>query len=256
MATQNRQWVSVDECVLGYMSRADMSDKKYFKLWHLAFEAMQDMGLDAFYNVRSVKIPVNANLTAPLPADYLMYSKVGVLNQQGEIIPMGINNKLTVAFDLNPTRLTQTQDDTIQTQIDQNGVMWYNYWNGGGYGNLYGLPSGSPFIGSFKIDNANGVIILSEHFVYPYIMLEYIASPAEGGEYYVPVQFKTAVISYLGWQDTFFTPTKTHVENANSAMKRHNYFNERRLAISRFDPINLPDLYQWNLENQRLCVKA
>lgn len=254
--SQNRQWILIDECITAYMDEAEISNHKQFKLWQLAFRAMTELGLDAFYLVKSVKLPVNDNLTVQLPADYLNYSKVGVLNQQGEIIPMGVNNNLTVAFDLSPTRLEQTQDDTLVTQANENGVWWYNFWTGYGYGNLYGFPSGSPFIGSFKIDNANGVIVLSENFSYPYVMLEYVSSPVEGGEYYIPIQFKEAVIAYLRWKDIISIPSKTHVNNSNVLMRRKDYFNERRLAIARYDPIKLPDLYQWNLENQRLTVKA
>lgn len=258
MAAQHQQWISIDEAITDYMNEAELSNHKYFKLWHLAFRALTELGLDAFYVVKSVKLPVNSNLTVTLPADYLNYSKVGVLNQQGEIIPIGVNNNLTTAYDLQPTRIQQTRDNTIPTQINEQGVWWYNVWNGEGfgYGNLYGLPSGTPFIGSYKIDNANGVIILSENFIYQYIMLEYTASPKEGGEYYIPIQFKEAVIAYLRWKDIISIPVKTHVANANVQMRRHDYYNERRLAIARYDPVRLPDLYQWQLETQRLCVKA
>lgn len=254
--SQNRQWIPLDEPITAYMDEAEIDNKKYFKLWNLAFRAMTELGLDAFYTIRSVKIPVNANLTATLPADYLQYSKVGVLNEQGEIIPLGVNNKLTVAFDLNPTRLEQTQDSSIQTQLNQQGVWWYNYWNGFGFSNLYGYPSGNPNIGSFKIDNANGVIILNENFSYPYIMLEYVPSPKEGGEYYIPMQFKEAVIAYLAWKDIKSIPVKTHVQNNNVAGRRRDFYNERRLAIARYDPVNLPDLYEWQLQNQRLAIKT
>lgn len=255
MATQNRQWISLDECITAYLNESEQSNHKYFKLWHLAYDALTQLGLDAFYLVKSVKLPVNANLTVTLPADYLQYSKVGVLNNKGEIIPMGVNNKLTVAFSLSPTRTTQTQDNTLVSQSDQNGILWYNYWSGNGYGNIYGLPSGTPFIGNFKIDNANGVIVLSENFSYDYVLLEYLASPQPNGDYYVPVQFKEAVVSYLRWKDNISIPAKTHVSNSNIGMRRHDYFEARRLAIARYDPINLPDLYQWNLENQRITVK-
>lgn len=253
---QNRQWIILDECITDYLNESEQSNHKYFKLWHIAFRALTELGLDAFYLVKSVKLPVNANLTVTLPPDYLSYSKVGVLNQQGEIIPMGVNDKLTIAFDLSPTRVQQTQDDTIPTQYNNQGVWWYNYWNGYSYGNVYGLPSGSPFIGNFKIDNANGVIVLSHNFSYEYLMLEYTASPKEGGEYYVPIQFKEAVIAYLRWRDIISIPSKTHVNNANVQMRRHDFFEARRLAVARYDPVRLPDLYQWNLENQRLTVKA
>lgn len=253
---QNRQWVQLDECITDYMNEAELSNSKYRKIWYLAFRAMTELGLDAFYQVKSAKLPVNANLTVTLPADYLKYSKVGVLNQQGEIITMGVNNKLTVAFDLQPTRIEQTQDDTIPTQYDQNGVWWYNYWNGYNMGNMYGLPSGGAQVGSFKVDDANGVIVLSENFAYDYVMLEYVASPKEGGEYYVPIQFKEAVIAYIRWKDNISVPVKTRPQQSNVEMKRRDFYNERRLAIARYDPVNLPDLYEWNLQNQRLTVKA
>mgnify|MGYP007027865246 CR=1 FL=1 len=256
MALQNKQWITLDECVTAYLDESEQSNQKYFKIWHLAFRALTELGLDAFYVIRSVKLPVNANLTVTLPADYLNYSKVGVLNQQGEIIPMGVNNNLTTAFDLSPTRLEQTQDNTIPTQLDEQGVWWFNYWNGYAFGPIYGLPSGTPHIGTFKIDNANGVIVLSENFSYEYVMLEYLASPKEGGEYYLPIQFKEAVIAYLRWKDAISVSVKTHVANSNIQMRRKDYYNERRLAIARFDPVNLPDLYEWNLLQQRLTVKA
>lgn len=253
---QNRQWIPLDECITDYMNEAEYSQVKYRKLWYLAFRALSELGMDAFYSVKSVKLPVNANLTVTLPADYVNYFKVGVLNQQGDIIPMGVNNNLTAAFDLSPTRVEQTQDDTIPTQLNEQGVWWYNYWNGVAYGPIYGLPSGTPYIGSYKIDNANGVIILSQNFNYDYVMLEYIASPQIGGEYYVPVQFKEAVIAFIRWKDVSSVPVKSRPEQANVEMRRRDYYNERGNAIARYDPIRLPELYEWHLQSMRLTVKA
>lgn len=255
MLQQNRQWIGVDEVVNEYLSESESSVSRYFKVWHIAFRGMMDLGLDAFFQVKSIKIPVNANLTATLPADYLNYSKVGVFNQQGEIIPMGVNSKLSVAFDLSPDRLTQTVDDTILTQIEQQGVMWYNFWNGASFGPVYGLPSGAPFIGSFTIDDANGVIVLSQNFPYDYVMLEYVSSPNEKGDYFLPVQFKEALIAWIWWKDKkAVSARKGQVGIARTL--RSEYFNEREKAIARFDPVRLPDMYQWHLENQRLTVKA
>lgn len=256
MSNQHLQWITVDSVVNRYLDRSEQSNHKYYKCWHLAFEGMQKLGIDFFYSVKAVKLPINANLTVTLPADYLNYSKIGVLNQQGEIIPMGVNNTLTTAFDLQPTRLQQTQDQTIPTQEQANGAGWYNYWNGYTMSTIYGIPSGAPFIGSFKIDNANGVIVLDEYFSYPYLMLEYIASPKEGEEYYLPEQFDVALMWYIAWQDIAMMPNTRKGGLGDKEQRKRNYFNERRLAIARYDPVNLPDLYQWNLENQRLAIKS
>lgn len=257
MAFQHQQWIGADECITAYMDEAEISNHKYFKLWHLFFRCLTELGLDFFYSIQSVKLPVNANLTVTIPANCLKVSKVGVFNDNGQIIPLSNNNNLSTAFDLQPTRLQQTQDPTIVNVDTANGSgAWYNYWNGYNLGTLYGVPSGAPFVGSYKIDNGNGVIVLNESFSYPYIVLEYVPSPEEGGEYRIPIQFKEAVIAYLRWKDIISMPVKTHVANSNVMIRRKDYYNERRLAIARYDPISFPDLYQWSLENQRQAVKA
>lgn len=256
MASQHTNWILLDECITSYMNESESSNHKYFRFWHMAFDCMMELGLDFFYSIKTVKMPINANLTVNLPADYLNYSKIGVFNQQGEIIPLSFNSKLSTAFDLLPTRVEQTTDNTIATAYNQSGCAWYNYWNGSNVGNLYGLPSGSPFVGSFKIDNAKGVVVLSQDFIYPYLAIEYVASPQEGGEYYLPVQFKQAVMAYLRWRDVASIPVKTHMENSNVLIRRKDYYNERRLAIARYDPISLPEGYEWALKNQRLAIKS
>ena len=256
MSAQNRQWISVDECINAYMDESEQGNHKYFKLWNLAYRALTELGLDFFYSVKSVKLPVNANLTVTLPADYLNYTKVGILNAQGEIIPLSVNNNLTTAFDMQPSRLSQTQDPTVFTGYSPQGIVWWNYWNGYGLSNLYGLPSGSPFVGNFKIDNKNGVIVLDENFMFDYVMLEYISSPQQGQDYYVPIQFKEAVVSYLRWKDIISLPTSRKGSLGDKRDRRADYYNERRLAIARYDAVNLSDLYEWQLKNQRLGVKG
>ena len=197
--SQNKSYIALDSCITDYMNEAQLSNHAYFRLWHLAYRSMEDLGLDAFYQIRSVKLPINSNLTVTLPADYLNWSKVGVLNDVGEIIPLNYNDILTTYADLQPNRLEKTEDFTLGTWQWQ--YTWYNYWNGWIYTNIYGVPSGQPFVGSFKVDTSNGVILLNEQFQYDYIMLEYVASPQPGGEYYVPMQFREAIISWLRWKD-------------------------------------------------------
>ena len=256
MSAQNRQWILLDECITAYLNESEQSNHKYFKLWHLAYDAMTQLGLDVFYSVKSIKLPINANLTVTLPADYLQYVKIGVLNDKGEVIPLGVNSKLTTAYDLQSDRISRTQDPDSVSVYNPESVWWYNFWTGYSFTNLYGLPSGSPLIGSFKIDNENGVIVLNEHFSYDYIILEYVSSPQEGGEYYVPVQFKEAVIAYLRWKDIISLPNSRKGTLGDKQMRRADFYNERRLAIARYDPPRLPELYQALLENQRLSIKS
>lgn len=255
MSNTHQQYASLDTVINLYLDRSEQSVHKYFKCWQLAFSGMEELGLDFFYQIKSLKLPVNSNLTVNLPDDYLNYSKVGVLNSQGEIIPMGYNSNLTTYADLLPNREQLTQDDTLVDLTQFNTPIWYNYWNNGVFSQLYGLPSGSPFIGTFKIDNHNGVLLLSQNYGYEYVMLEYVATPKQGEEYYIPIQFKTALMWYIAYNDIAMMPNTRKGSLGDKEQRRRQYFNERRLANARYRPVDLHTAHQWAMEQQRLTVK-
>lgn len=254
--SQHQQWIELEECVNDYIDESEQTDSKFWKLWHLAFRLMNDLGIDFFYQIKSVKLPINANLTVNLPPDYLNYSKIGVLNDVGEIVPLKYNDKLTTYAEYSTNRLQKTQDNRLFTLFQVNLPIWYNFWNGYTFQTLYGLPSGAPFVGSFKIDNANGIILLDENYGFDYLMVEYIASPQEGQTYYVPIHFKEAIIAGLAWLDIRSIPVKTHVSNASVMMRRKEFYNQRRLAWARFRPLHLEEAYEWYLSNMRMAVKS
>lgn len=254
--SQRQPYITLDSCILDYMNEAEVSSHKYFKLWHLAFRGMENLGLDFFYQVKSVKLPINANLTVDLPNDYLNWSKVGVLNDRGEIIPLYYNDKLSTYMDLQSDRLTKTQDNTLGNLTDLGTTTWYNYWNGSSLGNIYGLPSGAPFVGSFKVDTANGVILLNETFSYDYLMVEYVASPIAGEDYYLPVQFREALIAWLFWKDGNAKTVRSHMTLGDKRDRKHEFYNERKNAIARWKPIRKSEIYQASQEQTRLAVKS
>lgn len=250
--------ITLDSCITDYLDASEKSIHKYKKIFNLAFRGMDTLGVDFFYQIRSMKLPVSATKTVLLPPDCINYTKVGVFNSIGEVIPLVFNQKLTYYADQAPNRLQVTQDNTLDFQnlYYQGSPFFYNYWADGAYTNLYGVPSGAPFVGTFNVDVANGLILLGENFFYDYICLEYIASPIEGQEYYIPMQFREALIAWLGWQDNLYTPVKSHMDNAGSAMRERNFWNQRRLAIARYKPIRLEQEYELQLQMQRLTVKA
>lgn len=254
--SQHQPYITLDSVVLDYLNEAEYSNHKYFRLWHIAFRGLEDLGLDFFYQVKAVKLPINSNLTVNLPADYLNWTKVGVLNDRGEIIPLYYNDKLTTYADLQSERLTKTQDDNLVDWSEWGTSTWFNFWNGYNFVNIYGVPSGAPFVGNFKIDTNNGIILLNESFSYEYLMLEYVSSPTQGEEYYLPVQFREALISWLRWKDAISTNVKTHVQNSSIGMRRKDYYNDRRLAIAKWKPIRQSEMYQSSQEMTRLAIKS
>lgn len=249
---QHQAYITLDSVIQDYLLESEQSQSKYFKIFHLAFRGFEQLGINAFYQRQTQKLPVNANYTVQLPADYVQWIKVGVLNDRGEIIPLYYNDKLTNFADLSSTRLEQTQDNTLW---DWSPNSWCNYWNGYAYTNIYGVPSGQPFVGNFRIDQKAGVILLDEHFKYDYIMIEYVASPQVGYEYYLPIQFREALVAWLWWKDKRAVNTNRGQVGISRDL-RNDFFNERRMAIAAWKPIRISEMYQLSQEQTRMSVKS
>ena len=136
---------------------------------------------------------------------------------------MTFNSKMTFYADQQPDRLALTTDDTLLHGIKTRSPIFYNYWDGYGFTNVYGVPSGSPFVGNFNIDDSNGVILLNQYFYYDYIMIEYLASPNPEEKYMIPMQFREALIAYLAWRDIAYLPS-TRKGNLGDKSDRKNNF--------------------------------
>ncbi len=261
----HQQWIELDSIINDYISESEQSVHKYFKLFHIAFRGMEQLGLDAFYQVKSVELPISANGTVTLPADYQTYSKVGIFNGAGELAPLAYNSNLSNFADQNPQRLSRVQATSVLSSSYNGSPVYCNYWYDGGYRNIYGVPSGN-FIGDFKIDNAAGVILLGNYNLTAdngspamggYVVLEYVASPQPDQPYYVPVQFREAIIAWLAWRDIQnLPPSPRRGYVTDKAAKKKEFYNERRLAIGRYKPFRLSEAYQVHLEGQRMCVKV
>ena len=254
--SDRQQWITLDSIIYDYISEAELSQNKYFKLFHLAFRSMEDLGLDFFYQIKSVKLPINANRTITLPADFKHYNKLGILNGMGELIPLKYNEKLTTFHDIFPDRIADTTASNFVNYYSFSSPIFFNYWDGYSYGNMYGLPGSYIYGGGFKIDIENGVILLDSSFNWSELILEYTANPQEGQEYYVPVQFREAIIAWLAWKDIANIPSSRKGNLGDKRDRRHEYFEARRLGIRKYRPFYLDQAYIANLEAQRLSVKV
>jgi len=255
--SQTRNYITIDSVINDYIDESEQSVHKYAKLYNIAVRGMEKLGLDFFYKIRSVKIPIDTtNYTAELPNDYISYTKIGVLNSVGEIIPLKFNNKMTYYADQQPDRLPLTQDNTLATWYQSDLPLWFNYWDGYGFQNIYGLPSGSPFVGSFNIDDSNGVVLLNQYFNYTYLMIEYLSSGNPDEPFRIPIQFREALLSFLAWRDIASMPSTRKGNLGDKRDRKQEFYNQRRIANAQFKPLYLMQAYEQNLDTQRMTVKA
>jgi hypothetical protein len=255
--SQTRNYITIDSVINDYIDESEQSVHKYAKLYNIAVRGMEKLGLDFFYKIRTVKIPIDTtNYTAELPNDYISYTKIGVLNSVGEIIPLKFNNKMTYYADQQPDRLALTQDNTLATWYQSDLPLWFNYWDGYGFNNIYGLPSGSPFVGSFNIDDSNGVVLLNQYFYYSYLMIEYLSSGNPDEPFRIPIQFREALLSFLAWRDIASMPSTRKGNLGDKRDRKQEFYNQRRIANAQFKPLYLMQAYEQNLDTQRMTVKA
>lgn len=249
--------ITIDSVITDYLDESEMSIHRYSKVWHICFRGLEILGLDFFYRVLSVKLPVNANFTVTLPAGYMKWCKVGIFNDNGAIITLQENNNMTSYADLLPDRIEKVNDPQSLWLEGGNGV-WNNIWNGGfGYTPVLGVPSGEPFVGEFSVDEENGVIILNNNFQRDYLMLEYVASPnpQAGQDYYIPVQFREALIAWIWWKDKKAVSVKRGQVGISRDLER-DFYNQRRQAAARFNPVRKQQIYQASQQLTRQAIKS
>lgn len=199
--TDIEEYVPLKQIVSYTLDETDSSMGSFDRMWVLAFRALVDLLLDISGEVVTVRLPVLGNKTVPFPADKLSWSKIGILNDNGEISTLKINNSLVTYKDNNPNRIADlTPDLNNAFPLLVSNPFYLNYFYNGTYQPLFGVGGGLITYGSCTVDDANNIIVLDPNFQYDSIILEYISSPKKNGDYTVPLACQEAVIAYIKWK--------------------------------------------------------
>jgi hypothetical protein len=182
------------------------SDGDRDRYWVLAFRGLVDLNFDIAAQGVTFRLPVNANKTVNFPPGCLTWSKIGLLNNNGELSGLKINNALTNWKDLNPNRvasLTPDITDSLPTLIQS--PFYLNYFYDGVYQPLFGVGGGLIEYGDIKVDEENRVVILQPDFKYSQILFECLYSPEKDTDYHVPLRMQEAIIAFIKWKDKMGT---------------------------------------------------
>lgn len=175
---------------------------EFDRYWVLAFRCLVDLLYDVTAQPETFRIPLNGNKTANFPSGCISWTKIGILNDKGEVSTLKINNALTTFKDANPNRLSQlTADINDAIPVILNAPFYVNYYYDGIYQPLFGVGGGLVQYGSCRVDEENRVVILDEDFKYDHIIFECIVSPQKNGDYVVPLACQEAVVSFIKWKD-------------------------------------------------------
>lgn len=198
MATEIGKYMSLRAVVAAFLSEADKSHYDSDRCWLLGMRGLLKVNRTFAAMPKTVRIPVSGNKTCPFPPDCISWTKIGILNEAGEISTLRINTGLTTFRDANPNRLTQlTPDinDSIGNLVCS--PFYFNYYYGDTYNTLFGIAGGLIQYGSCTVDEENELVVLEPTFRYDAIMFEYISNPSKDGDFQVETVLIEPIIAFI-----------------------------------------------------------
>lgn len=192
------KYIQLKEVIAEFLDEYNKSIGDMDKAWIIAFRILELMHFSTMAEPKTVRLPVQGNKTAILPADIVSWTKIGILDNFNQIIPLVINNDITLFRDTFPNRESYLTPDIHQYIFGF--PYFYNYFSDNNLFNLNMLGFGSPIYGECRVDETNNIIVLDPHFKYKHIMLEYISTPEKDGDYMVDRRLREALIAGMSWK--------------------------------------------------------
>ncbi len=229
------------QIIAQFLDSADQSSHQFRRLYNIGVRGCREFNLDITGQFKTVLLPVNPNKTVTLPQDYLTYSKMGIVNERGEIITFTKNEQLSQYHAIYTQQVERNEGVPELTTIGNYVAplpypyLYSNYWNGGTSYNLFGLNSGTANITEFDIDEGAGVILLNQHTRYEEMLLEYLSDGYDelADDYEIDVRAEEAFICYLRWKQATDLIKKFSASQIREY--KNEYYRERKLAKMRIN---------------------
>lgn len=249
------KWVPLAEVIYQYIDQARLSNADYRRLWTIGVRGVEEMGMDVYTIPKTAKLAVNANKTVTLPSDYVGFSKVGIFNAKGEVATLRRNIGLSSYKIQQADRLTSNTDNTTGNTYRLQDLAYVNYFDGARYVNIFGVGSVLNNAGDYDIAEEEGLIYLGNDYDFDYVVLEYLSSPADDVDYKIPVQIREAVLAFIAWKDIEHLPLGRRASLGDKQLRRKEYYNQKRLANLRENPILLWDANEVIRMGSKLVAK-
>jgi hypothetical protein len=211
------QYVALKTVVSYFMDQHVKSEGDQDMYWIIGMRGLTDLNYDIAAQPKTVRLPVLANKTVPFPADLLSWSKIGLLNSEGEVVTLKINTGLTTFRDNNPNRLedlTANVNSSVGTLAYS--AYYLNYYYNNGYYNLFGVGGGLIQYGECRVDDKNRVIVLPPDFNYQNIIVEYISAPERDEDFTVPLALQEALIAFIEWKTKLGPREEYYAQKVNA----------------------------------------
>jgi len=207
--------VTLDTIVRDVMSEMNMNTTHgYARLLNIANKGLKFLTYDALGQTKVTLLTIDSDLRIDLPTDFIDYTFVGVVGNDGYVQPLGARGDIPKYG---------TGNLLIQSE---------EYFTGQ-YGAVFGAGGGQNLLGYYQpqIDADNDQMIFGAKAVGEVIYLEYISDGrATDNETVVPEYAEEALNAYVYWKAI---QKVRGVPQNEKKMARKDWFNEKRLAVAR-----------------------
>lgn len=240
----------------------DSSNHEFRRLYNIGVRGIREFNTDVVGTFTTKLLDVNANKTVTLPADYISYSKVGVINEKGEIVTLRLNNQLSNYNDAHTTKQGRFDGVPKLTAVTNPSIpysypyVYYNFFISNQSYNLFGIGGAGQVIGDFKVDDECGVIILGPYFGYDKVLLEYLGDgfDCDCDDYMVDSRASEALLAYMRWKSSLDMPKK--FGQGMIREYKSEYISERKKAKMRINKINVADFEDMQRFTNKLAPRA
>lgn len=237
--------LSGEDSISKYINRA--------RICNMALTGLRELNLDLGGYVKSVRIQIDTSTeTIDFPEDFIDYTKIGVLDDNCQVQYLGRNDKINLSGDFlldgSGGKLLDSDGIEITTATECTGqnltesrfseFVFYNYYQNGSVGQLYGVPTGNNSRGSYRVDYDNNQIKFQEGVVRDYVILEYIADESMKANPMIPVDWEETLRYYVYYQ---LIRGKRNVGVTEKRVAKDDFLRERKRAARRF---NSPTVYE------------
>jgi hypothetical protein len=248
------KYVDLNYIVNSVMNQIDSDDRDYARLYQIGVTGLRELWFDVAGNVKTVLLPKNANNTVTLPTDYINWSKVGILTQDGKVFTLALNKSITLYNDTNTNRVVSPGSFIEGGLFKIDSPDYHNYWTEGMNYNLFGLGGSVADVAQFNIDEENGLIVLGSEFKRSDVILEYVVDPlaCECDTHSIHIFCQQALEDYIYWKAV----SKRKDTPANEKMRaRQEYYNQKRVARNRMKPFRIGDAYDTSRRSVYMAPK-
>lgn len=213
-----------------------------------AKRAFRELNLDAFYNIVSARLNVDTSLyVVQLPADYVRYTKLGVLDANCNVVSITLNPDLNIAGDIlldnDNEQLLDADGFPLKSEIEecgnggtitnpqQYGYVFSNFNYNGFYGRLFGWGGGNNVNGYYRFNSEENRIELSPNFPHEQIIMEYISDASMADNPKIPIEAEQAM-----WAGTYYyliNRMGPPIGLGEKQLAERTWQNEKRLSRSR-----------------------